>query len=175
MQYKTIALLFAVTAWAETETETSPADKLTDDPILMSLMAVPTWVLDAESSARPSGWEESLRSDFAFASSVMAADNAGTFPAWYSNLPKSVQEYETTHREALSAYAQTATQDWITFTDSPTTATPSATVATSTNTASSASGTDATSTSTGGAPAVTGDVLLGLAGAAGILGLAIAL
>ncbi|CAI7666287.1 unnamed protein product [Penicillium bialowiezense] len=115
--------------------------------------------------------DPALEYDEAFASSVLVAENAGTMPAWYSNLPESVQEFESTKLEAIRSYGSTATQDWPTFTDSSTTATA---VATSTS-SSSSSDENASSASTGGAPAVTGDFFLGIAGAAGILGLAIAL
>ncbi|KAJ5372803.1 hypothetical protein N7517_004809 [Penicillium concentricum] len=164
MQYKTFAIFFATTALA------AASDDPTLDPILESLASVPTWVADALSSAEPTGWDSSLRSDFAFLSSVLAAENAGTMPAWYSNLPESVQQWEITKEAAIVSYAQTVTQNWPTFTNSYATDTASVT-----RTLSSSSDASTSSVSTGGAPVVTGGVFMGLTGAAGILGLAIAL
>ncbi|CAI7599927.1 unnamed protein product [Penicillium glandicola] len=85
-----------------------------------------------------------------------------TYPTW-------VLDAESRHHARL-AYAATATQDWLTFSESSTSAT-----ATTTSSASLSSLSSGSSVSTGGAPAVTGDVFMGLAGAAGILGLAVAL
>ncbi|KAJ5519949.1 hypothetical protein N7463_000402 [Penicillium fimorum] len=164
MQYKTLAILFATTALA------AASDESAFDPIPESLATVPTWVADALSSAEPTAWDSSLRSDFAFLSSVLVAENAGTMPAWYSNLPESVQEWESSREAAIVSYAQTATQYWPTFASSYATATASAT-----STPSSSLEASTSLLSTGGAPAATGGIFMGLAGAAGLLGLAIGL
>ncbi|KAJ5336751.1 uncharacterized protein N7506_004773 [Penicillium brevicompactum] len=116
------------------------------DPALESLYSVPTWVVEAMNSAEPTAWASSF----------------------------SVQKFESTKLAAIGSYGSTATQDWATFTESSATATATAT-STSTSSSSSSSGASSISVATGGAPSATGDVLLGLAGAAGILGLAIAL
>jgi cobalamin biosynthesis Mg chelatase CobN len=191
MHYNPLALFFAITALA------AASDEFSIDPVLESIYSVPTWVVEAINSAEPTAWASSFEYDLAFESSVLVAENAGTMPAWYSNLPESVQVFEATKAAAISSYARTATQDWFTYSDSSATGTATATTATSTTatsttatsttaTSTTATSTTATSTSsssdanassvsTGGAPTASSDIFLGIAGAAGILGLAIAL
>ncbi|CAI7635083.1 unnamed protein product [Penicillium palitans] len=149
MHYNALAIIFAATALADA------VDKLQSDPTLLSLLTNPTWVIDAINSAEPTAWASSFEYDAAFASSVLIAENAGTMPS----------------------YEATATQDWLTFSLSSTSvsATATTTSTASPTSASSTSGSTGSSVSTGGAPAVTGDVFMGFAGAAGILGLAMAL
>ncbi|CRL29310.1 unnamed protein product [Penicillium camemberti] len=171
MHYNAFAIIFATTALADA------VDKLQSDATLLSLLTNPTWVIDAINSAEPTAWASSFEYDAAFASSVLIAENAGTMPAWYSDLPESVVVFESTRLEAIQSYEATATQDWLTFSLSSTSASATATTTSTASpiSASSSSGSTRSSVSTGGAPAVTGDVFLGFAGAAGILGLAMAL
>ncbi|KAJ5335082.1 hypothetical protein N7452_007485 [Penicillium brevicompactum] len=166
MQYNVLSLLLAITCLA---TATNGASI---DPALESLYSVPTWVVEAMNSAEPTAWASSFSVRLVSARCDERRDHA----AWYTNLPESVQEFESTKLAAIGSYGSTATQDWATFTESSATATATATATSkSTSSSSSSSGASSISVATGGAPSATGDVLLGLAGAAGILGLAIAL
>ncbi|KAH8697462.1 hypothetical protein BGW36DRAFT_359253 [Talaromyces proteolyticus] len=90
-----------------------------------------------------------------WADALVSSIEAGNTPGWVASLPPSVKTY------LYTAYATDATA-------APTAA---ATGATTTTAATAA----ATHASTGGAPAVTGALAMGVAGAVGVLGLAIAL
>ncbi|KAJ5623153.1 hypothetical protein N7490_011758 [Penicillium lividum] len=163
MQYKVLTILFATAVLA------TKSDEITVDTALESLLAVPTWVEEAIASAMPTAWASSLEYNSAFRMTEQLAELAGTMPAWYSSLPESVKHFESTRAAAIYSYELTATQNDV-FTTSGSHAT-----ATATATATGSSDADATSISTGGAPAATGAVFVGLAGAAGILGLSLAL
>ncbi|KAJ5715771.1 uncharacterized protein N7483_012952 [Penicillium malachiteum] len=159
MQYKALPMVFATVALA------ASSDVTAIDPALESLVTLPIWVEEAISTAEPTAWASSFRYDSAFALSVELAEMAGTMPAWYNNLPASVLEFLSTRDAAIESYGATATQNDA-FTTSGSTATATAT---------GSSNADTTSVSTGGAPAATGALYVGLAGAAGILGLSHAL
>ncbi|KAJ5769179.1 hypothetical protein N7520_003738 [Penicillium odoratum] len=167
MQYKALTILFATAALA------ANLDEFTVDTALESLLAVPTWVEEAIASAEPTAWASSLEYNSAFRMTEQLAELAGTMPAWYSSLPESVKHFESTKDAAIYSYELTATQKDV-FTSSGSHSTVTAT-ATATATATGSSDADASSISTGGAPAATGAIFVGLAGAAGILGLSLAL
>ncbi|CRG84918.1 hypothetical protein PISL3812_02089 [Talaromyces islandicus] len=120
--------------------------------------AVPSSILgELDSPSAVSSWAYDL------ASSI---ENSQT-PGWVASLPPSVKSY------LYTAYVTGATA-----TDAAATATGATTSpATATAATASASGSSAgaTATSTGGAPAATGALALGLTGAVGVLGLALAL
>lgn len=184
-----LALLFSTAAFAMPAPDATGIDL---DSLDSAIENVPSSIAAVLATAVPTAWAMSLATDAAFASSVMAAEAAGTMPAWYSDLPNSVKEYYSTAADAALGLTDTATTadatatatagsssgsaasgTTATATDAATTATDAAT---SSSGSSSASGSaQASSTSTGGAAVATGGLVMSVAGAAGILGLAFAL
>ncbi|KAJ5698655.1 hypothetical protein N7462_000660 [Penicillium macrosclerotiorum] len=142
----------------------------------------PSWVKSVLATAIPISWKERLSSDPWFADSEVQAEASGMMPAWYSSLPSDVK-YIITSDEAVYA-SRIADITWSSFIISTTTTTPNSSNASSSlSTFSSTRGTTSsiqskapeTSTSSGGAPVATGGLAISIAGAAGILGLALAL
>ncbi|KAE8153598.1 hypothetical protein BDV25DRAFT_149145 [Aspergillus avenaceus] len=179
MQFKALAsVFFAVAALAQSS-----------DDLMNEMESVPTSIMAVLETAVPTSWINAFETNSAFQSSEINNILAGTYPAWYSSLPESVKQYATS--EVLAQASEYASYMSLMSTDSA--ATPSVTGTTSSGSTSGSSATQtgtttsgssssdkasssaaSTSTSTGGAPVATG-VTMGLAGAAGILGLAIAL
>ncbi|KAJ5834824.1 hypothetical protein N7447_000850 [Penicillium robsamsonii] len=179
MQYKVLAtLFFAATALA------APADSTaTDSDDTFDIADVPSSVMSVLATAIPESWYNDLL-DPASLSAIESAASAGTYPAWYNSLPSDVKSWATGQFGAglggASATADSsATQTGSSLVSSTASQTSSnaaeTTSASSDSTSSSASSSPSSSQSTGGAPAPTGGVAMGVAGAAGILALALAL
>jgi hypothetical protein len=145
-------------------------------------------------TAVPASWEYMNSAEIA---SVASAAAAGTYPAWYNDLPASIKAVVTElggFDENLLGVTPMMTVAMGSSSSTPaagtavaTTATgssPSATTGSQASTHNSATSDVATSSksttptsarSTGNAPIATGGVAMGVAGAAGFLGLALAL
>lgn len=161
---------------------------------------VPSSILTVVETAIPASWYEAIL-DPTSRSSIMSEIQAGTMPAWYNSLPASVKAWATSAGGFANNFiGATPTADAAaggnSGNDATGTATPVATAAITSGakaqtTAASTSGSSASetaastsksssspssSTSTGGgAPIATGGVAMSFAGAAGLLGLALAL
>ncbi|CEJ62212.1 hypothetical protein PMG11_10719 [Penicillium brasilianum] len=151
------------------------AAEATIDPPPESLLVWPTWDVDAINSAEPTAWASSFEYNSAFDRSVELEMLEGTMPAWYNSLPESVKAFESTRNVALESWALAHNSHWYTneawYTSTyptataPTTATATATVATATSSSSIGQGVSA--------PA--NGVMMPMAGAVGILCIALAL
>ncbi|KAJ5880550.1 uncharacterized protein N7473_011603 [Penicillium subrubescens] len=151
---------------------------------------IPAPIESACIQAIPTAWISSL-ADPAFASAVLAEEEPGIEPSWYSNEPDSVKEYLTTRSEAIDAYYASASSVYCataTVLDISGTAlalctagsgadSNSGSIITSTPVSAKASTSSAQlgSTSTGGVPAATAGIAMSLAGTMALLGLAVAL
>ncbi|KAJ5966292.1 GPI anchored hypothetical protein [Penicillium waksmanii] len=183
--------------------ESSSYDDSDDYDSALESINIPSSVIEILATATAEiAWANSMytNSDYAQAEVTRVAD--GKFPSWVTELPESAQTYvENELKAEASAYlaseslTSAATDDTsATETGSSASASSAAVTKTSsetsteTNTGSSSgtatpSGTasgssksgSSTSTSTAGAPAATGGIAMSLAGAAGVLGLALAL
>ncbi|KAJ5381242.1 uncharacterized protein N7496_003670 [Penicillium cataractarum] len=180
MQYKALAtLLFATAALAVPASDaTITSDDLLDDIDLpIETETIPSGILSVIETAIPSPWYQALETDSAFQSSVLNDLLHSTYPAWYNSLPDSVKSWATAEAPIppllplSTGHNSTTASTPLTLT-STATQTKSATGSGSSSTSASGSG---TSTSTGGAPAATSGLAITLAGAAGVLGLALAL
>ncbi|KAF3393780.1 hypothetical protein F1880_005427 [Penicillium rolfsii] len=200
MQFKLIAaLLFAGTALAAPQGTSSSSSTSDDETDLLD--SVPSSILSVIATAVPATWLADIM-DPASSSSIMSEIEAGTLPAWYNNLPGSVKAWATSAygidlagTDAASATATTTAASEVaaatgavstgsstgsvesavsSAVSSATSALAQATSAAA-SAASSASSAHASATSTGGAPVATGGVAMSIMGAAGILGLALAL
>ncbi|KAJ5370137.1 uncharacterized protein N7496_006229 [Penicillium cataractarum] len=134
-------------------------------------------------------WLSYVANHPAFASSVLAEEEAGIKPSWYSNEPESVKEYFSTRDEAIESYYAKASSSYcatasVLTTDISGTVVPLCTAGSEadstsgssiTSNSASASGSQLGSTSTGGVPAAATGLAMGLAGTMAILGLAVAL
>lgn len=196
MRYKPLStLLLATTVLA------APAPDTSSYPAIEIIYSdVPSSILTVLETAIPTSWIESIYNDPAFRSAEASDIMHGSYPAWYSSLPESVKDWGTSAAMAeASAYSSYMWSEVphptpligssVGFSTSGVSSTPlSSTTAASTSTAtavetttkggassSSTSGSGSSSTSTAGAPAATGGLAMSLAGAAGILGLALAL
>jgi hypothetical protein len=169
-------------------------------PAETTTSSVPNSILTVLETAIPASWYEEIM-DPTSRSSLVSEIEAGTLPAWYNALPSSVKAWASAQggfaenfvgatsaasddtttvgdatpatTSAINTAAATATQTGATSSDKVATGTVS-TSETSTASA-SASTSPSTATSTGGAPVATAGVAMSFAGAAGLLGLAIAL
>lgn len=144
----------------------------------------PSWVSSVLATAIPTTWEEEMATNAAFFNSEVDAEASGILPDWYSSLPSDVR-YILTSDAAVRASAE-ATFKYPTFVYLTATAASSSVTSisfsssTTDGTAGSgstatASKTPTTSTSIGGAPVATGGFVMGIVGAAGILGLTLGL
>ncbi|KAJ5094294.1 hypothetical protein N7456_010155 [Penicillium angulare] len=169
--------------------------------LIVPTVSVPDSILSVLETAVPVSWYEEIM-DPSSLSSIMNDIEAGTFPAWYNALPSSVKAWayseaeldflSITGADSSSSEATVAPQATATTTPlnvavtntaaanvssgAPTSEVASSSSAKSTSQVSSPSSASASSaTSSGGAPVPTTGVAMGLAGVAGLLGLAIAL
>ncbi|KAJ5911212.1 uncharacterized protein N7473_000515 [Penicillium subrubescens] len=196
MQFKLLAaLLFAGTALAAPQGTSTSSSSSEDDSILLD--SVPSSILTVIATAIPATWLADIM-DPSSSASIMSEIEAGTLPAWYNNLPSSVKAWATsaygldiTATDSANAATTTAAGAVATATGAATTASTtgsvesssaavsgavsSATSVASKATSAAASSAHASATSTGGAPVATGGVAMSIMGAAGILGLALAL
>ncbi|KAJ5895081.1 hypothetical protein N7495_006772 [Penicillium taxi] len=197
MQYKLLStLLFIAPALASpVATETESADSLDID------LGVPSSILAVLETAIPESFFTQIE-DPAYQSSLESDLAAGTYPAWYNSLPESVKAWATSYdsdlfgsdvtttadNTAASTAAATATATGAASSSAVATGTADSTAAASSDAATTGTTTGATtsgetatkstassSTSTGGAPAATAGVAMSFAGAAGLLGFALAL
>lgn len=194
----------ALAAPAPQETGSASSMDAENDSAFEAAYNVPSSIMTVLETAIPASWYDELANPTS-ESKIISEIEAGTLPAWYNKLPASVKEWastadlfnvaaattaadadSTTTATANVKTAAEASSTGAAKTDSvaETTATStksksdsdSASASTSTASSSaSASATAASSTSTGGAPIATGSVAMSLAGAAGLLGLVIAL
>lgn len=201
MQYKILsAVLLATVALAAPAPDTSDYPTYPGMDIIYD--DVPSSILSVLETAIPTTWIEAIYTDPAFRSEEANAIMHGTYPAWYNSLPQSVKDWGTS--AAMADASDYSSYSWsevphptpltspgsgsstsgvsstlLSVTDTASTSTATATETTtkggSSGSAASSSASGTTSISTAGAPAATGGVAIGLAGAAGILGLAIAL
>jgi hypothetical protein len=148
------------------------AAEATIDPPPESLLIWPTWVVDAIKSAEPTAWASLFEHNSAFDRSVELEMLEGTMPARYNSLPESVKAFESTRNAALESWGLAHNSHWYTneawytstYPTAPATATATATVATATS-----------SSSTGqGVSAPTNGMMMPMAGAVGVLGIALA-
>jgi hypothetical protein len=142
----------------------------------------PSWVSSVLATAIPTTWEEEMATNAAFFNSEVDAEASGILPDWYSTLPSDVR-YILTSNAAVRASAE-ATFKYPTFVYLTATAASSSVTSFSSSTTdgtagsgstATASKTPTTSTSIGGAPVATGGFVMGIVGAAGILGLTLGL
>jgi hypothetical protein len=214
MQYKVLVPLFlaatALAAPAPDATGTSSSYETSDDYANIDgydygdsygLADVPSSILTVLATAIPSSFYDDLLNPES-RSAIISAAAAGTYPAWFNELPSSVKAWATSNFDdgALGASAtatgsasetgssavaasntasqtasQTASSAVKTTSGSSSTSAPSNSASSSDVSSSSASASASPVHSTGGAPAPTGGVAMGVAGAAGVLALALAL
>lgn len=155
----------------------------------------PSSIFSALATAVPTTWIQSMDYNSDFRYSELSEIVRGTYPAWYSTLPQSVKAWATSlakieasmymsstpYSTSVSTPCASSTPLGPSYSVSVVTATftqpatTSSSSSESSSSSSSSSGSQPTSISSAGAPAATGGVAMSLAGAAGILGLAMAL
>ncbi|KAF7174138.1 hypothetical protein CNMCM5623_006465 [Aspergillus felis] len=211
MQSKALAaLLFLLTpalaisqatsvAYSESSSSSDSSDS-TDSSDTALLASLPADYISVLETAVPASWEYEMMNP-ASAAAVISAAAAGTYPAWYNDLPASIKAVVTAlggfdadivgETGSMTTAASTSSSGHATETALATTAssstgsvamqtqasTQSSTQSSATTSATSShkSATPTSASSTGGAPIATGGVALGVAGVAGLLGLVLAL
>ncbi|KAJ5093617.1 hypothetical protein N7456_009478 [Penicillium angulare] len=195
MQYKLIttaaivATALAAPSPANTDTDTDSdvynLDTSDYNSLLLDYLNPPTSIRSVLATAIPSSFYMDML-DPASSSSILSDIDAGNFPAWYSSLPNNVKAWATTafEDEVATASPTISSEALVTASDSAATSTSSVAVTSETGSAAATSSTTATgstsaeatsSQSTAGAPRSTGGVAVGVAGAVGVLALAIGL
>ncbi|KAJ5368635.1 uncharacterized protein N7496_008395 [Penicillium cataractarum] len=198
-------LLFAVSALASPQPQitssgessgsvTNPdADASAASAASALVAAIPSSILTVMETAIPASWQDEVLTDPAFRSSVASAAAAGTYPAWYNELPSSVKAWASSNFDAQILGVSTTSQGVASETGSYAVTTGAAATQSVSNasqiTSSGSSSADSavsgstsassaaasSAKSTGGAPAPTSGIAMGVAGAAGVLALALAL
>ncbi|KAJ6005246.1 hypothetical protein N7451_003190 [Penicillium sp. IBT 35674x] len=158
----------------------------------VSVPSLPTDFVSVLETAVPTAWEYEMMNSASMATVVSAAAE-GIYPAWYNDLPASIKAIVTSlggFDEVMVGETGSMTVAMSTsssgLSSEPTVATTAASSsgsvvtetqasATSSMASSSKSSAPASASSTGGAPMATGAITMGVAGAAGLLGLALAL
>ncbi|EHA25875.1 hypothetical protein CBS115989_4337 [Aspergillus niger] len=148
----------------------------------------PSWVESVLDTAIPSTWAERMSSDQSFSKSVADVAASGILPAWYSSLPSDVKYVMTSDQALYKSEISALTWPPETFVTGSRSFLPSTPVLSSSISSSSSSTESSTSdpsnetqasetspVSTGGAPVPTGNLVVSIVGAAGVLGLALAL
>jgi hypothetical protein len=190
MQKFIAALLFAVSALSSPAPDTT-AIGTSDSSANLDLgsissyaagleVAIPSSILTVMETAIPASWQDEVITDPAFRSSVASAAAAGTYPAWYNELPSSVKAWASSNFDAQVLGVPSTTNYVASQTGSTvqTTSSGSSAAATSVSSTRSGSGSSSVSASaspaksTGGASLPTSGVAMGVAGAAGALALA---
>jgi hypothetical protein len=196
------AILFAVSALASPAPDTSSAIGTSDSPANHDLgsissyaagleVAIPSSILTVMETAIPASWQDEVITDPAFRSSVASAAAAGTYPAWYNELPSSVKAWASSNFDAQVLGVPSTTKNVASETGSTgtqsvsnavqTTSSGSSAAATSVSSSRSGSGSSSVSASaspaksTGGASLPTSGAIMGVAGVAGVLSLAVML
>jgi hypothetical protein len=190
MQKFIAALLFAVSALSSPAPDTT-AIGTSDSSANLDLgsissyaagleVAIPSSILTVMETAIPASWQDEVITDPVFRSSVASAAAAGTYPAWYNELPSSVKAWASSNFDAQVLGVPSTTNYVASQTGSTvqTTSSGSSAAATSVSSTRSGSGSSSVSASaspaksTGGASLPTSGVAMGVAGAAGALALA---
>ncbi|GIK07123.1 hypothetical protein Aspvir_002778 [Aspergillus viridinutans] len=182
-------------AYSESSSSSDSSDSA-DSSDTVSGASLPADYISVLETAVPSSWEYEMMNP-ASAAAVMSAAAAGTYPAWYNDLPESIKAVVT----ALGGFDANIVGETGSMTTAASTSSSGHAAETALATAvSSSTGSDAVETqastqssatsgaasshksaiptsasSTGGAPIATGGVAVGVAGAAGLLGLVLAL
>ncbi|KAJ5126650.1 hypothetical protein N7448_007429 [Penicillium atrosanguineum] len=186
------------TATSEGSSDSSSSSDSTDSSdssdSLSAIPGVPSNYVSVLETAVPSSWEYMNSAEIA---SVASAAAAGTYPAWYNNLPASIKAVVTElggFDENLLGVDPSVTMAMGSSSSSPAseaavattaagssgsaaTETQASTISSATSGAASSSKSTvhSSASSTGGAPIATGGVAMSVAGAVGILGLALGL
>lgn len=126
---------------------------------VVSAAGIPPSVVQALQTGIPTSFAQEIFTNSEARSSLAKDIQSSNYPDWYTSLPSGVQSYISAQETASPAEA---------------TSTPTSTDSDSDSTDSPSAGAES-STSDSGAPAQTGAMSAGLAGAAGVLGLAFAL
>ncbi|KAL1855133.1 hypothetical protein Plec18167_002119 [Paecilomyces lecythidis] len=179
--------------------ETNPdADASASSSAAALIAQVPSSILAVMETAIPTSWQNEVITNPAFRSSVASAAAAGTYPAWFNDLPNSVKAWATSNFDAQVVGIPTTTQDSaseptssVLVTSKPAsqsvsnaaqTTSPSSSSATSSGTSSgthssssSVAASVSSSKSTGAAPTPARGVAISVAGAAGVVALALVL
>lgn len=150
--------------------------------------AIPTSILTVMETAIPASWQDEILTDPSFRSSVASAASAGTYPAWYNELPSSVKAWASSNFDVQILGVPSTSQGVASETGSAAVTTgKSATQSASNSSQSTSFGASSAATSisgsasassaksTGGASSPTSGPAMGVAGAAGVLALAFAL
>lgn len=186
---------------AESFADLPPASALWSHEVQQLYSEIPTSIVDVLVTAVPATWYENLLTNEAAASSVYENAVSGVYPDWYSKLPGSVQAWVTSEDSdaqsalatetalassiysSLTADASSAAATITSGSSSSSAKTTGSSSGTSTGTdsaegsssASASASASPSSTSNGAAPMATGNVAFSVAGAVGLLGLAVAL
>ncbi|OOQ83125.1 hypothetical protein PEBR_36597 [Penicillium brasilianum] len=202
-------LLFAVSALASPQPQitgsgessgsvTNPDADASAASAASALVAeIPNSVLTVIETAIPASWQDEIITDASFRSSVASAAAAGTYPAWYNELPSSVKAWASSnfdvqilgvstssdgvasetasHAVTTGTSATQSVSNGAQVTTSGSSAVSSVSSSASASVSGSVSASASSAKSTGGAPSPTGGVAMGVAGAAGVLALALAL
>ncbi|KAJ5636839.1 uncharacterized protein N7484_010152 [Penicillium longicatenatum] len=171
--------------------ESSGSDSL-DTTDITSIPSIPSDYVSVLETAVPTAWEYEMMNS-ASAAAVMSAAAEGIYPAWYNDLPASIKALVTSlggfdevmvgETSSMTVAMSTssigpssgASMATTVVSSSGSTATETQVSAASSIASSAKSSSPASTSSTGGAPAATGGITMGVAGAAGLLGLALAL
>lgn len=141
------------------------------------LVVIPSSLLSVLATAVPTSVMNEILTNSEYLSSIESAAAAGTYPAWYSDLPNSIKAEATSEANLLAGALATGTGDSASAqsTASSDSSSKHATESASASASSSTSTSASSSESTGGAADPTGGVAMGVAGAAGVLAFALAL
>ncbi|KAJ5545651.1 hypothetical protein N7494_003236 [Penicillium frequentans] len=168
----------------------SPGSSDTTDTV--SVPSIPTDFVSVLETAVPTAWEYEMMNSASMAAVVSAAAE-GIYPTWYNDLPASIKAIVTSlggFDEVMVGETGSMTVAMSTSSSGPSSEPTVATTAvsssgsvitetqasaTSSMASSSKSSAPASASSTGGAPMATGAITMGVAGAAGLLGLALCL
>lgn len=166
-----------------THRSASQTDILSSIPTGIDIPDVPSSVVEVLATAIPSTWLQNILTNSAAQTSVLNDIESSKYPDWWSSVPTGVQSYLWDLDSSLSVSATPTSGSTVTSTGSSATTTSTSTSDSddddssddsSSSSSSSSSGAAASDTSEGAAPAQTG-MAATVAGAAGILGLALAL
>ncbi|ODM22718.1 hypothetical protein SI65_00307 [Aspergillus cristatus] len=193
MQYKTLSLLLlSATAMAAPQDGNNYSDLIGDldslasqtgilssIPTNLDIPDIPSSVVEVLATAIPSTWLQNILTNSAAQTSVLNDLESSKYPDWWSSVPTGVQSYLWDVQSSLDASVTPTSGSSGTTTGSSATATSTSdsdddNSDDSSSSSSSSSGAAASDTSAGAAPAQTA-MAATVAGAAGILGLALAL
>ena len=199
MYYKTLSFLaLSATALAAPQEDSYNEQvsevlaQATNPSVFASEVGLPTSAVESLFAAMPSGYAQSLVQNQDYAESVFSDAATGKFPDWFTSVPSSIQSQISSGVSGGVVIPVSATSGMTSVTGSssgsaapsssssgsPSSASASSTDASSSSSASSSpSGSSASasgSTTDNAAPAHTA-MAMGVAGAAGVLGIALAL